>query len=132
VPKVATIYFGPFEILENIGSVAYMIALHASMRVHNLFQVSLLKKYVPNPKHIINWNVIQVEHEGDLRVEPICILDQKVKILKNKAIGMVNIQWMCYSDEDATWEHEENMQEEYPQSFENFEENRMQDSILSI
>jgi len=28
---------------------------------------------------------------------------------------MVKAQWSCYSPEDATWEHEEGMWEEYPQ-----------------
>ena len=70
-----------------------------------------------------------MEHEGDFLVEPICILDRKVKMLKYKAMGLVKVQWTYYSPEDATWEHEENMREEYPQFFDNFEEDRMQDSI---
>ena len=64
-------YCGPFEILEKIGPVAYMKALNASMRVNNVFHVSLLNKYVSDPCHIIYWNVIQVEHEGDFWVEPV-------------------------------------------------------------
>jgi hypothetical protein len=62
-----------------------------------------------------------VEHEGDFRVEPVHILDWKVKVLRNKAIGMVKVQWTCYGHEDATWEHEENMRVEYPQIFDSFE-----------
>jgi hypothetical protein len=130
-PKLAARYCGPFEILEKIGPVAYMLAFPASMRVHNVFHVSLLKKYVPDANHVIDWNVIQVEHEGDFRVEPVHILDQKVKVLRNKSIGMVKVQWTCYGPEDATWEHEENMRAEYPQIFDSFEEDIMQDSILS-
>jgi hypothetical protein len=76
-PKLAARYCGTFEILENIGSVAYMLAIPGSMRVHNIFHVSLVMKYVPDPNHIIDLNVIQVEHEGDFRVESVCILDQK-------------------------------------------------------
>jgi hypothetical protein len=57
-PKLAARYCGPFEILEKIGSVAYMLAIPASMRVHNLFHVSLLKKYVLDLNHIIDWNMI--------------------------------------------------------------------------
>jgi hypothetical protein len=38
-PKLATRYCGPFEILKKIGPVAYMLALIASMRVHNVFHV---------------------------------------------------------------------------------------------
>jgi hypothetical protein len=88
-PKLATRYCGPFEILEKIGLFAYMLALHASMRVHNVFHVSLLKKYVLETNHIIDWTVIQVENKGDFRVEPVHILDRKFKVLGNKSIGIV-------------------------------------------
>jgi hypothetical protein len=69
-----------------------MLAFPASTRLHNVFHVSF-KKYVSDPNHVIGWNVIQVEHEGDFRVEPVRILDQKVKVLRNKSIGMVKVQW---------------------------------------
>jgi hypothetical protein len=51
-------YYGTFEILEKIGPIAYMLALPESMRVHNVFHVSMIKKYIPDPYHIIDWNVI--------------------------------------------------------------------------
>jgi hypothetical protein len=75
-----------------IGSVAYMLELLAPMTIHNAFHVSLLKNYVPDPNHVIDWNVIQVEHEGDFRMEPMCILDHKVKVLKKKDTGLVKVQ----------------------------------------
>jgi hypothetical protein len=59
---------GPFEILDIICPVAYFLTLPASMNVHNLFQVSLMKKYVHDPNHVIDWNLIQVEPEGDFHV----------------------------------------------------------------
>jgi hypothetical protein len=52
--KLAAIFCGPFEILERIGQVAYMISLPASMSVHNFFHVSLLKKYILDVNHVIN------------------------------------------------------------------------------
>jgi hypothetical protein len=124
-PKLEAIYCGPFEILEKIGPVAYIITFPTSMRVHNVFHVSLLKKYVPDPNHIIDWTVNQVEHEGDFWMELVRILDWKVKMLRNKSIGMVKFEWTCYGPEDYTWEHEENTWEEYLQIFENFEENKI-------
>jgi hypothetical protein len=45
-PKLVARYCGPFEILEKIGLFAYMLAFLASMRLHNVFHVSLLNKYV--------------------------------------------------------------------------------------
>ena len=76
-------YCEPFEILERIGLVAYMIAMPTSMSVHSVFQVSLLKKYIPDANHVIDWNVIQVEQEGTFQVHPVRILDQKIKQLQN-------------------------------------------------
>jgi hypothetical protein len=92
--KLAARYCGPFEILERIDPVAYMIALPASMSVHNVFHVSLLNKYIPDANHVIDWNVIQVEQEGTFQVHPICIMDWKIKQLWNQAIGIVKIQWI--------------------------------------
>jgi hypothetical protein len=40
-PKLAARYCGPFEVLKKIGPISYMIALPTSMRVHNVFHVSL-------------------------------------------------------------------------------------------
>ena len=98
-----------------------MLALPASMIVHNVFHFSLLNKYIPDANHAIDWNVIQVDHEGVLQVHPVHILDWKIKQLHNRAIGIVKVQWTWYGLEDATWEHEEVMQTEYPHLFENFE-----------
>jgi hypothetical protein len=68
--KLAPKFCGPFEILDRIGSVAYMLALTASMNVHNVFHVSLIKEYVHDPNHVIDWHLIQVETEGYFQVQP--------------------------------------------------------------
>ena len=82
--------------LERIGPVAYRLALLASTRAHNIFHVSLLKKYVHDPNLVINWDVIQVELEGEFQIEPMRILDRKVTMLWNQAIGQVKVQWEHY------------------------------------
>jgi hypothetical protein len=90
--KLVARFCGPFEILERISQVACMIAFPASMYFHNVFHVSLLKKYIPNANHVIDWNVIQVEQEGTFQVHPVRILDWKVKQIRNRSIGLVKVQ----------------------------------------
>ena len=62
--KLAPWFCGPFLILERIGPMEYKLALLAHLRIHNVFHFSLLKKYVYDSTHIIDWNVVQVEPEG--------------------------------------------------------------------
>ena len=52
--KLAPRYYGPFEILSNIGQVAYQLALPPNLRVHNVFCISVLKKYVHDAIHVVN------------------------------------------------------------------------------
>jgi hypothetical protein len=79
--KLVARYCGPFEILESIGPVAYMISLPKSMTIHILFHVSFLKKYIRDANHVIDWNVIQLDQEGTFQVHLVHILDWKIKYL---------------------------------------------------
>ena len=81
--KLSPRYCGPFEVLERIGPIAYRLSLPSSTRAHNVFHVFLLKRYVHDPNHVLNWDVIQVEPEGDFRIDPMHILDRKVTMLRN-------------------------------------------------
>ena len=59
-------YCKPFEILAKVGLVAYQLALPPTVKVHNVFYVSILKSYIHDATHVIDWNVIQVEPKGEL------------------------------------------------------------------
>ena len=58
--------------------------------------------------------MIQVELEGEFRIEPMRILDRKVTMLWNQAIGKVKVQWEHFGPEEATWELEDAMQLAHP------------------
>jgi hypothetical protein len=49
---------GPFEILERIGPITHRVALPPIVKAHNVFHVSLLKKYVHDYNHVIDWILI--------------------------------------------------------------------------
>jgi hypothetical protein len=76
-------YCGPFEFLDRVGPIAYRLSLPPTVKAQNVFPVSLLKKYVHDANHIINWFVIYMEPEGEFPIEPQCILDRKETSLKN-------------------------------------------------
>jgi hypothetical protein len=112
--KLEPQYFGPFEILDKVGPVAYILELPPTVKAHNVFHVSLLKKYVHDSNHIIDWYMIHVELEGELFLETQCIIDRKEIPLRNKTIAQVKVQWKHFGIDEATWELEDAMKHAYP------------------
>jgi len=84
--------------------------------IHNIFHVSQLRKYVPDPSHILESDSIQVKENLSLEVKPIKILDSQVKQLRGRSIPMVKVLWDLISG-DSTWEIEEEIQTLYPNLF---------------
>jgi len=57
--KLALIYVFPFEILERIDPIAYRLALPPILFcIHDVFHVSMLKKYVPDLSHVLDWDAL--------------------------------------------------------------------------
>ncbi|XP_059636704.1 uncharacterized protein LOC132278820 [Cornus florida] len=58
-------FIGPFEILDCIGEVVYRLALPPHLeKVHNVFHVFILRKYEPDPSHILRWVDIEVDENA--------------------------------------------------------------------
>ena len=52
--KLSPRYVGPFEILDRVGNVSYRLAPPPSFNhMHPVFHISMLRKYVPNPSHVL-------------------------------------------------------------------------------
>ena len=74
----------------------------------------MLKKYVPDPSHVLSQEPIEVQTDLTYEERPIRILDQEEKVLRNKTIPMVKVLWQHHNIEEATWEVEEEMRKNYP------------------
>ena len=75
-------FIGPFEILERVGTVAYRLALPPSMSgVHEVFQVSMLLRYTPDPDHVVDWGEIEVDTNRTFEEGPMCIMDSWDQVL---------------------------------------------------
>ena len=109
---------GPYLVIERIGNVAYKIELPREMAtIHNVFHVSMLKKYIPDPSHVIQPQAIQIKDDMSYEEKPVEILDRKTKTLRNKEIPLVKVLWRNHKIEEATWEREDIMRSFYPELF---------------
>ncbi|KAL0554431.1 hypothetical protein IC582_008352 [Cucumis melo] len=112
-------FVGPFEILERIGPVAYRLALPPSLStVHDVFHVSMLRKYVPDPSHVVDYEPLEIDENLSYAEQPVEVLAREVKTLRNKEIPLVKVLWRNHRVEEATWEREDDMRSRYPELFE--------------
>ncbi|XP_073151841.1 uncharacterized protein [Henckelia pumila] len=111
-------FIGPFEILERVGTLAYRLALPPGLAaVHNVFHVSMLRRYVSNPSHVLDFEPLQLTPELAFEERPIRILAREERRLRTRVIPMVRVKWLNHSEEEATWETEADMKTRYPELF---------------
>ena len=71
-------YIGLFEVLERVGTVAYRLALPPIFSsVHEVFNVSMLRKYTLDPTHIVDWGELVVDADGTFEEGPVRIMDSR-------------------------------------------------------
>ena len=111
-------YVGPFEIIERSGEVAYRLALLPALsKLHNVFHVSMVEKYLHEHSHVLGYESLDVDPMLTYEEKPIEILDRKDKVLRNKIMSLVKVLWHNHVVEEATWETEEDMRKRYPELF---------------
>ncbi|CAL9014110.1 unnamed protein product [Prunus brigantina] len=117
--KLSPRYIGPYEIVERVGPVAYRLALPSDMsRLHDVFHVSMLRKYIPDPSHVLEEQPIELAENLTYVEQPVQILDWKTQVLRTREIPLVKVLWRSHNVEEATWEPKDQMREQYPYLFE--------------
>lgn len=113
--KLSARYAGPFLISKKINDQAYQLELPLHIKIHNVFHVNLLKKYVPDPTHVFSDDQLTVSQNNTLDIQTEAVLQSQTRILKNRSMNEYLIKWDTYPEEDATWERAETLLKHYPQ-----------------
>ena len=116
--KLSPRYIGPYELVSKVGPVAYRLKLPPELsRIHDTFHVSKLRKYIPDPSHVLREQPVQLKENLTYEAVPMQIIDRKEQVLRNKVIPLVKVLWKNHEREPATWEAEAQMRHQYPQLF---------------
>ena len=105
--------------MAYVGNLAYCLELPDSLRgVHNVFHVSMLRKYLRDPEHKIDLESITVEQDLTVECHPVCILDSSERVMRRRTIKYVKVLWSNQTEREATWELEDQVRKKYPELFE--------------
>jgi hypothetical protein len=117
--KLAPRYIGLFKILARRGEVAYQLELPESLAgVHDVFHISQLRKCLRVSEEQIPLEELVVKEDLTYEEYPIKTLEIAKRVTRSRVIKMCKVQWNRYSENEATWEREEELRKSYPQLFE--------------
>jgi hypothetical protein len=97
--------------------------------VLDVFHISQLKKCLCVPKEQISMEDLDAKEDLSYQEYPIRILEMSERVMRNKKIKMCKVQWSHHTEEEATWEREEELKVEFPSFFSNPSESRGRDSF---
>ena len=77
-----------------MGTVASRLTPPPSLSgVHEVFHVSMLWKYTPDPVYVVDWGGIIVDIDGTFEEGLVCILDSRDQVLGCKTVRLVKVLW---------------------------------------
>ncbi|MCI16526.1 hypothetical protein A2U01_0037670, partial [Trifolium medium] len=111
--KLGMRYFGPFEIIDCVGKVAYKLKLPDNAKIHPVFHVSQLKpfkgttdeQYLPLPLTMADIGPI---------IQPAAVLQARTIMQGTQKVHQILVQWEQNSKEEATWENLHDLQLKFP------------------
>ena len=126
--KLSPRYVEPFKIIDRRGEVAYQLELPEQLSsVHGVFHVSHLMKCLRVPEEQFPLDELDIQKDLSYKEHPVRILETAERVTRSKVRRMCKVQWNKHSEEEATWEREDDLRSEYPYLFES-SESRGQDS----
>ena len=107
--KLEPRFFGPYQVIERIGAMAYRLHLPPKARIHDVFHVALLKKFVGEPP-IALVPLPSILH-GRVVPTPAAVIRTRL----NRGRWQVLVHWEGRAPADATWEAVEDFKDRYPE-----------------
>jgi hypothetical protein len=107
--KLLPKFIGPLRVKERIGKVAYRLELPPRWKVHDVFHVSLLRRYITrgNRGHVAAPPVAWLDEEPLYEVEK--ILEHEDVRVGRKVVRRFLIKWARYDASHNSWERESNL-----------------------
>jgi hypothetical protein len=117
--KLAPRDIGPFRIVARRGQVAYKLELPPQFsHIHDVFHVSQLRKcFKESPHRAVDHEMLQLQDDLSYKEHPIHVLDQVERQNRQKTTKFLKVQWSNHTEDEATWEREDSLREEYPDLF---------------
>jgi hypothetical protein len=104
--------------LEKRGEVAYQLELSSQLsNVHDVLHVSQLKKCLRVPEEQLPMEELEAKEDLSYQEYLVKILETSERVTRNKKIEMCKVQWSHHTEEEATWEREEELKAEFPSFF---------------
>ena len=63
---------------------------------HEVFHVSMLRRYTSDPAHVADWGEIKVDTDGTFEEGPVCIIDSQDQVLRRKTVRLVRVLWQYH------------------------------------
>ena len=90
--KLLPRYIRPFEVLKRVGTIASRLTLLLNLAdVHVVFHVSMLRKYTPNPTHVVDSCELIIDIDGTFEEAPVLIMDSQGQVLRRKTVRLVKL-----------------------------------------
>ncbi|KAL6191111.1 hypothetical protein ACLB2K_037503 [Fragaria x ananassa] len=132
LPRTRKGHDGIWVIVDRLTKSAHFLPVGKKYTLDKLMElyVKEIMRFYGVPESIVSdrdarfsskfWGALQaalVQGELTYEEEPVQILDLKEQVLMNKTIPLVKVLWRSHQVEEATWESEVQMRQQYPYLF---------------